>query len=53
MNLLRKLKLSLIMADWDIRGWIDGDAPLQIKLIFWTIYHLFKTNDFERKHGVK
>lgn len=53
MKFIKKLKLSKVMADWNLRGWIDKKSPAWFRLIFWTLYHIYHEDKFLTEHSNK
>ena len=48
--MIEKIKLSLIMLDWNIKNWIDKDSPQWFGLLYWTIYHMTHSDPMEMKN---
>lgn len=49
--MIKKIKLSVIMLDWNIRGWIDNSSPIWFRILFWVIYHTIHKDRFELEHS--
>lgn len=47
--MINKIRLSLIIYDWKLRGWIDNSSPIWFKIIFWGNYHFIQSLNLELK----
>ena len=46
MKLISKIKISTVMLEWNIRGWIDKESPSWFRIMFWGMYHTIHEDKF-------